>query len=309
MEAILGKEDIDIELEDFPTGTTSGNVGGSGMGVLSMVDDESDPVTKTEQRTKAKRKRVNTYEDYEKLRFVMLYKESRIPLRQFCKEYDLPKSSLHDWSKLAAEGNLNEDTCTGKIRNTKKVKQRSVIDYIPESDAQDGVMYETAEHIRNNLREDRELSNFDRVALHSHTLAKSWADHHYVLSHGITLDSRLKEFAVCLTAMLTRSDYLFRTHCSQFLKTGGTLDQLNEMKKLREDKNYTFARTSAFNQVEKDVMEFVRYASRDLRPPRTIMSRLRMNLREKHIVELAGIVVHFISVARFVSVFDIKPNN
>ena len=48
------------------------------------------------------------------------------------------------------------------------------------------------------------------------------------------------------------------------------------MKKLREDKNYTFARTSAFNQVEKDVMEFVRYASRDLRPPRTIMSRLRM---------------------------------
>lgn len=257
-----------------------------------------------DEKPKAPKRRMTSYEDYEKLRLVEEYKASGKPLRQFCLENNVAKSSLHDWLNDVKKGRLTRDNCTGKKRLSKKGDDsKKIIGYVQDSDIVDQQVRVVAD--LKALRPDSKLLNIDRIVLHSAEFAKSWVNHYETLERNLQLHPKLREFTLCIVSFLCDSEYNFVHHCAPFLKAGGTLEQLNEMKKIKDDSNLTLLKNPHFSHLEQDVSELARITVKNLKYPKPLLSRLKTQLGERGLVELVGLICNHTARANFTNIFEV----
>jgi alkylhydroperoxidase family enzyme len=75
-------------------------------------------------------------------------------------------------------------------------------------------------------RRGGELLNLDRMLLHSPAFAKGWNAFLGQVRTGLELSPKLRELAMCVVAVLNGAEYEFLHHAPEFIKAGGTVEQV-----------------------------------------------------------------------------------
>lgn len=146
------------------------------------------------------------------------------------------------------------------------------------------------------------LLNLDRMLLRSPPFAQGWNAHLGAVRRDLFLSARLRELAICAVAVLNEADYELQQHAPEFLRAGGTAEQLEELAQLGEA-NEEFA---AFDATERAVLQLTLEMTRQVRVSEATFDRARAALGdERQIVELVGVVATYNMVSRFLVALDV----
>jgi alkylhydroperoxidase family enzyme len=140
------------------------------------------------------------------------------------------------------------------------------------------------------------LLNLDRMLLNSPAFAQGWNAHLGAVRRELSLDSRLRELAVCAVAVLNGADYELTQHAPEFLRAGGTVAQveaLAQLGKVAED-------PAVFDAVERAVLQLTLEMTRDVAVSDATFERIQWALNDaQQIVELVGVIATYNMVSRF----------
>jgi AhpD family alkylhydroperoxidase len=146
------------------------------------------------------------------------------------------------------------------------------------------------------------LLNLDRMLLRSPPFAQGWNAHLGAVRRDLSLSARLRELAVCAVAVLNEADYELQQHAPEFLRAGGTAEQLEELAQLGQA-GEEFA---AFDATERAVLQLTLEMTRQVRVSEATFDRARAALGdERQIVELVGVVATYNMVSRFLVALDV----
>jgi alkylhydroperoxidase family enzyme len=110
---------------------------------------------------------------------------------------------------------------------------------------------------------------------------------------------------MCGVAILNRAEYEFFHHAPEFVKAGGTPEQVQELRKIG---------TAAFNSqlfdaLELDVIALTVAMTRDIEVPDEVMQRLNQALGPQKTVEMVAVVATYNMVSRFLIATGIQPED
>ena len=136
------------------------------------------------------------------------------------------------------------------------------------------------------------LLNLDRVLLHSPNFAKGWNGMFAAIRNQLKLPGNLREIAIMAIAVLNKADYEWIQHEPEFLKAGGTKEQLAAIKKLKAD-------PKLFKPEELAAFQLTVEMTRDVKPKQATVDKVRKLLPDEQVVELIGTISGYNMVSRF----------
>ncbi len=140
------------------------------------------------------------------------------------------------------------------------------------------------------------LLNLDRMLLNSPAFAQGWNAHLGGVRRELSLDSRLRELAVCAVAVLNDADYELEQHTPEFLRAGGTSAQVEALAQLAKG----VVDAAVFDAVERAVLQLALEMTRDVKVSDATFERIQWALNDtQQIVELVGVVATYNMVSRF----------
>lgn len=148
------------------------------------------------------------------------------------------------------------------------------------------------------------LLNLDRQLLHSPSFAKGWNAFLGEVRTGLGLSPKLREIAMCVVAVLNGAVYEFHHHAPEFIKAGGTQEQVNALKQVGTS-HYT---PSLFDPAEQAAIQLTTEMTRNVQVSDTTFSAIRQSLpNHQEIVELIGVIATYNMVSRFLVALEIEP--
>ena len=151
-------------------------------------------------------------------------------------------------------------------------------------------------------RRGGELLNLDRILLHSPKLASAWNSYAGVIRAHLSLPGKLRELSIMAIGVLNGSEYEWAQHEGEFLKAGGTRQQLAALKNTQgaeKDENL-------FDESERATLAFTREMTRDIKVTAATMKRVRAFLPDQQVVELAGIIGWYNNVSRLLIAIGVE---
>lgn len=148
------------------------------------------------------------------------------------------------------------------------------------------------------------LLNLDRMLLHSPSLAKGWNIFLGAVRNELELQPRLRELAMCVVAVMNDAEYEFHHHAPEFIKAGGTLEQVEAMRQLRSPE----CDLCVFSGAERAAIQLAVEMTRDVEVTDATFSALRSALgNDQLMVEFVGVVATYNMVSRFLVALEIAP--
>jgi len=141
-------------------------------------------------------------------------------------------------------------------------------------------------------RPGHQLWNLDRMLLNSPSFAKGWNTMFAAIRGQLSLPGKLRELPILAIAVINKAEYEWVAHEPEFLKAGGTNDQLDALKKLKAD-------PALFDEQERAALELTIEMTRDVKPKQATIDRLRKLLPDQQVVELIGTIAGYNMVSRF----------
>jgi alkylhydroperoxidase family enzyme len=178
-------------------------------------------------------------------------------------------------------------------KSAAKTVSTTGIPYLPDND-QAGPP-ELLEAIRAR-RPNGKLLNLDRMLLHSPNYATAWNTMFGTIRNKLSLDARLRETAIMAIGVLNKADYEWIQHEGEYLKTGGTKDQLAAMK---NDIRGAEKNNRLFTEPERAVLALTREMTKNVAVSDATMKRVRSLLDDEKLVELIGTISGYNMVSRF----------
>src|SRR4051812_34387935 len=139
-------------------------------------------------------------------------------------------------------------------------------------------------------RTNGQLLNLDRMLLHSPNFAKGWNGMFAAIRNQLALPGNLRELAIMAIGVLNKAEYEWVQHEPEFLKAGGTKDQLAALRKLDP---------TPFNEAEKAALQLTIEMTRDVQPKPETIERVRKLIGDDQYIELAGTIAGYNMVSRF----------
>ena len=174
-----------------------------------------------------------------------------------------------------------------------KTVSKSGIPYRPDDD-QAGPK-ELVDAIRSG-RAGGKLLNLDRMLLHSPNFAKGWNGMFAAIRGQLALPAKLRELPIMAIAVLNKADYEWAQHEPEFLKAGGTKEQLAALK----DMASALKNTKLFDESERATLALTDEMTRKIAVSPATMKRIRAALPDDQVVELIGTISGYNMVSRFV---------
>jgi alkylhydroperoxidase family enzyme len=173
-----------------------------------------------------------------------------------------------------------------------KSVSRSGIPYRPDNDKAGPPELVSAIRAR---RAGGKLLNLDRMLLHSPSFAKGWNGMFAAIRNQLSLPAKLRELSIMSIGVLNRADYEWAQHEGEFLKAGGTKEQLAALK------DHDKARTDAklFDEAELATLALTSEMTREIAVSEATMKRVRAVLPDQQVVELVGTIAGYNMVSRF----------
>ena len=147
-------------------------------------------------------------------------------------------------------------------------------------------------------RPQGQLWNLDRMLLHSPNFAKAWNTMFGTIRSQLSLPADLREVAIMAIAVINKADYEWQAHEPEFVKAGGTKEQLAALKKLDP---------KPFNDVEKAALQLTVEMTRNVQPKQATIDRMRKLIGDDQYVELAGTIAAYNMVSRFLLATGVEP--
>jgi alkylhydroperoxidase family enzyme len=148
------------------------------------------------------------------------------------------------------------------------------------------------------IRERRhgKLLNLDRILLYSPNYAQAWNTMFGAIRNKLSLEGRLRETAIMAIGVLNNADYEWIQHEPEYLKTGGSKEQLAALKK-----NITGAEKNGklFNEQERATLALTREMTKNIKVSPATLKRVRSFLNDQQLVELIGTIAGYNMVSRF----------
>jgi 4-carboxymuconolactone decarboxylase len=148
-----------------------------------------------------------------------------------------------------------------------------------------------AELIR--ARRGGELSDLDRMLLHSPPVAEGWNALLGALRNRTTLTPDLTELVVLRIAVLNAAAFEWAAHLPAARRAGVTDAQLAALRLTAA------AADQAFSPVQRAVLRFTDASTREVAVPDELFAAVRAHLDERQVVELAATVAGYAMVSRF----------
>jgi alkylhydroperoxidase family enzyme len=177
-------------------------------------------------------------------------------------------------------------------KNGAKTVTKTGIPYLPDDDSLGPP--ELVKAIRE--RRHGKLLNLDRILLYSPNYAQAWNTMFGAIRNKLSLDTRLRETAIMAIGVLNNADYEWIQHEPEYLKTGGSKEQLAAMKK-----NITGAEKNGklFNEQERATLALTREMTKNIKVSPATLKRVRSFLDDQHLIELIGTISAYNMVSRF----------
>jgi AhpD family alkylhydroperoxidase len=152
-------------------------------------------------------------------------------------------------------------------------------------------------------RRNGDLLNLDRMLLHSPPVAKGWALLFTEFKTGSVLSPKLQELAACVVSQLNGAEYGFQQHAPQFLRAGGTPQQVEALR-IPEAASHD---GTLFVADELATIRVAFEMTRNVGVSDAAFLGLREALpSDRHVVELIMIVATFNMVSRFLVSLDVE---
>jgi alkylhydroperoxidase family enzyme len=139
------------------------------------------------------------------------------------------------------------------------------------------------------------LLNLDRMLLQSPAFAQGWNAMFGTIRGKLAVPAKLRELAIMSIGVINKADYEWFQHEGEFLKAGGTQEQLQALK------NPTAALTDAkhFDEAERAALALTWEMTRNIEVKPATMKRIRAVLPDPQVVELIGTIAGYNMVSRF----------
>jgi alkylhydroperoxidase family enzyme len=139
-------------------------------------------------------------------------------------------------------------------------------------------------------RPNGQLLNLDRILLYSPNFAKGWNGMFAAIRNQLSLPGNLREIPIMAIAVLNKADYEWIQHEPEFLKAGGTKEQLAALKKLDP---------KPFNETERAALQLTIEMTRKVQPKQATLDQVRKLLGDQQTIELIGTIAGYNMVSRF----------
>jgi len=136
------------------------------------------------------------------------------------------------------------------------------------------------------------LLNLDRMLLHSPNFTKGWNTMFAAIRGQLALPGKLRELPIMAIAVLNKADYEWAQHESEFLKAGGTREQLAALKQMKAD-------PKLFDPTELAALQLTTEMTRDVQAKKATIDKLRSLLPDQQVIELIGTIAGYNMVSRF----------
>jgi len=136
------------------------------------------------------------------------------------------------------------------------------------------------------------LLNLDRILLHSPNFTKGWNTMFAAIRGQLALPGKLRELPIMAIAVLNKADYEWVQHEPEFLKAGGTREQLVALKDLKAD-------PKLFDATELAALQLTIEMTRDVQAKKATIDKVRSLLPDQQVVELIGTIAGYNMVSRF----------
>jgi alkylhydroperoxidase family enzyme len=142
------------------------------------------------------------------------------------------------------------------------------------------------------------LLNLDRMLLHSPKYAQGWNTLLGTIRNQLSLPGKLRELTIMAIGVYNKAGYEWFQHEPEFLKTGGTREQLQA---LRANIDAAEKDSKLFDETERAALALTREMTRNVAVPEATIQRVRGLLKsDQHLIELIGTIAGYNMVSRFV---------
>ncbi len=153
-------------------------------------------------------------------------------------------------------------------------------------------------------RRGGELSELDRLLLHSPALTEGWNFYLGVVRTRLAISPKLRELAMCGVAVINRADYEFEGHLPLFLQHGGTPEQGKAIRNIESAMNDQ----KLFDAVERATLRLTYEMTRNVQvSDATFSEATRAVGSTKDVVELIGVIATYNMVSRFLVALELHP--
>jgi len=147
------------------------------------------------------------------------------------------------------------------------------------------------------------LLHLDRMLLHSPPLAAGWNGYLRAVRAELALDPRLRELAMCAVASLNGAHYEFHHHAPEFLRAGGTVEQIEA---LREPEK-ALLRPTLFDESARLALKLTIEMTRQVAVSDEIFGAVHASLGDRSTVELVAVIATYNMVSRFLVALGVEP--
>ncbi|MFC3108976.1 carboxymuconolactone decarboxylase family protein [Undibacterium arcticum] len=148
------------------------------------------------------------------------------------------------------------------------------------------------------------LLNLDRMLLQSAPFARGWNAFLGEVRTGLELSPKLRELAMCVVAVLNGAAYEFQHHAPEFIKAGGTAQQVEAMQR-SDTLGHDF---SLFDSIERTAILLTIEMTRKIEVSDATFAAVRAALpNEQQVVELVGVIATYNMVSRFLVALGVEP--
>jgi len=150
------------------------------------------------------------------------------------------------------------------------------------------------------------LLNLDRMLLYSPEFAGGWNALLSEVRSKLGLPARLQELAICAVAVLTEAEYEYRHHAPEFLKAGGTREELEALQHLRDDGEQLLIFTAderAILNLASEMTVFIQVSDATFAAARAAVEN------DRQLNDLIGVIACYNMVSRYLVALQIEPEN
>jgi alkylhydroperoxidase family enzyme len=153
-------------------------------------------------------------------------------------------------------------------------------------------------------RRGGQLSELDRLLLHSPALAEGWNFYLGQVRTKLTVDAKLRELAMCGVAVVNEAEYEYAGHLPLFLKAGGTKQQGEAIRNIKS----AMSDERLFNELERATLRLTYEMTENVKvSDETFKAAAKASGNTRAVVELIGIIATYNMVSRFLVALELHP--
>lgn len=151
-------------------------------------------------------------------------------------------------------------------------------------------------------RRGGELSELDRLLLHSSPLADGWNNYLGVVRTKLSISPMLRELAMCVVAVVNEASYELEAHLPLFIQHGGSQEQANAIRNL----DSTLFDPHAFDDIGRATLQLSYEMTKTVSVRQETFDAARSALGSNELmVELVGVIAAYNMVSRFLVAFEL----